>query len=102
MEVIEVLAENHENRAQKTFPLILPPPLMCSTPPMIKASRRTALAVWKLQEIQTRTDEQYVGKELLAKVMGQEVLESKSKILLFGLQIQNQNGDVAIHMICKM
>ena len=96
--MIEVLAENDENLAQKTFPLILPPPLMCSTPWMIKAFRRVALAVRKLGEIQTHTNEQSICKELLVKAMEPKVSQTKLNASLFGLQIKNQNHqDMRIH-----
>ena len=44
MELIEILMETDEESSQKTIPLILPPVIMCSSPQMIKASRREALA----------------------------------------------------------
>ena len=92
-----MLAENDKNPAQKTFSLILPPPLMCSTPRMIKAFRRVALAVWKLGEIQTHTNEESTCRELLVKIMEPKVSQSKLNASLFGLQIENQNTDVRMH-----
>ena len=91
--MIEVLTKNHRHPSQKTFPLILPPPLMCSTPRMIKAFRRAALAVWKLSEIQTHTNEQSICKELLVKAIAPKVSQRKSNTSLFGLQIKNQNKE---------